>query len=89
MLLMNLKSLHQTTVLKLNIENQLVDMYQKHNFNNLYKMKKIKDNEHLILIFLLFIILGILLLAYDYSKTNTFESYGMLLIRTGANDYLG
>lgn len=41
-------------------------------------MKKIKDNEHLILIFL-----GLLLLAYDYSKTNTFESYGMLLIGLG------
>ena len=41
-------------------------------------MKKIKDNEHLILIFL-----GILLLAYDYSMTNTFESYGMLLIGLG------
>ena len=41
-------------------------------------MKKIKDNEHLILI-----ILGILFLAYDYSKTNTFESYGMLLIGLG------
>jgi hypothetical protein len=41
-------------------------------------MKKLRNNQQYILI-----VLGLILLCIDYMKTNTFESYGVLLIGLG------
>jgi hypothetical protein len=41
-------------------------------------MKKLLNNQQYILI-----VLGLILLCIDYMKTNTFESYGVLLIGLG------
>ena len=41
-------------------------------------MKKLLNNQQYILI-----VLGLILLCLDYMKTNTFESYGVLLIGLG------
>ena len=55
-----------------------IEKIEQYIFINFIMMKKLRNNEHYILI-----ILGLILLYLDYMKTNTFDSYGVLLIGLG------